>query len=132
MIRPLSFRIVFLASLILFACTGKQTTDKAEVAVLAPAVFKVKSVGHTLVDIRSPEEFASGHLQGAVNINYFDENFLTQLATFNKEQPLFIYCRSGNRTAKASPAIRASGFQKLYDLAGGIKQWKASGYPLVP
>jgi rhodanese-related sulfurtransferase len=80
-----------------------------------------------VLDVRTPEEFAEGHLERALNINFYDENFKQQLAQLDKKKKILIYCRSGNRSGKAMAMLQELGFQKVIDLAGGITQWKTEG-----
>ena len=102
------YKFIFLVFGIIttFGCNNKQPSKTAtqfgEINVISPADFKVKSQDHTVIDIRTPKEFAEGHIEGAVNINYFDKTFLEKISKFDKEEPLFLYCRSGNRTSSAS------------------------------
>ncbi len=78
-----------------------------------------------LVDVRTPAEYKTGHIKGAVNIDYFQSrNFKEALKNFNTEEPIYIYCRSGNRSRKAANLLSKLGFTKIYDLQGGILNWK--------
>ncbi len=84
-----------------------------------------------IVDVRTPGEFAEGHLPRAVNCDWKAEDFLQQMeASFDKETPLFIYCRSGRRSAEAAAALAKAGYS-VYDLTGGIEGWKAVGKPVT-
>ncbi|MDD3723689.1 MAG: rhodanese-like domain-containing protein [Lutibacter sp.] len=119
---------VKLAFLVLIAvlgisCNTKSQSQSDSITVIAPTEFKEKSANQTIIDIRTPQEFREGHIEGAVNINYYDNNFLDQIAKYDKNQPLFIYCRSGNRTSSASKKIADYGFTQIYDLEGGILYW---------
>lgn len=80
-----------------------------------------------LVDVRTAEEYEEGHIRSAKNINYFADDFLEQFSSFDKEEPLYLYCRSGNRSAKASKQLYEAGFKNIIDLKGGYKAWKAAG-----
>lgn len=117
------------------ACNNKQpsktVTQFGEINVITPSDFKEKSVNQTIVDIRTPQEFAEGYIEGAVNINVFDKNFLDQMAQFDKSKPIFIYCRSGNRTSSASKKLSELGFQQVYDLQGGIVNWSRNNQPIT-
>lgn len=73
-----------------------------------------------LIDVRTPEEFEEGHMQNALNIDFYADNFLTQFSQFDKEKPVYIYCRSGNRSGKAAKKLSAAGFNKIIDLKGGV------------
>lgn len=77
----------------------------------------------TLVDVRTPEEFAEGHLKGAVNINFKKRTFPDYINAISKDKPIAIYCRSGNRSGKAALIMQSLGFKDVYDLDGGFKAW---------
>ncbi|WP_456378566.1 rhodanese-like domain-containing protein [Lutibacter sp.] len=93
------------------------------VYLLTPNEFLEQSKGNIVVDIRTPYEFKRGHIKGAVNINYYDRNFTNNFAKFKKDQPIFLYCRSGNRTSSATKKLAKLGFLKIYDLKGGVQNW---------
>lgn len=94
------------------------------VTVVDQEQFKAyMAAGHPLIDVRTPEEFAQGHIEGAQNHNLYDANFIDQFKTFDKEKPLLLYCRSGNRSGRAAKRLDSLGFIKLYDLQGGFIAW---------
>lgn len=101
-------------------------TKTGEVHIITPAEFKEKSVNHSIVDIRTPFEFKRGYIKGAENINYYNRDFLEQMSKFDKNEPIYIYCRSGNRTSSASRKLSKLGFKEIYDLRGGILNWERS------
>ena len=73
-----------------------------------------------LVDVRTPKEFAAGHIQGAINSNYFDKNELISFfKTLDKSKPVAVYCKVGGRSAKAANILEEMGFKEIYDLKGG-------------
>lgn len=94
--------------------------------VIEPAEYKEQiSVEEDvqLIDVRTPEEFAEGHIEGAENINFHSEDFLEQFRDMDKDRPLYIYCRSGNRSSKAAEKLLGSGFKEVIDLEGGFLSW---------
>lgn len=121
--------LVFVGVLFL-SCSNSQQNNTA-IKVVSPQEFKQLSNQKTIIDIRTPGEFAQGHIEGAVNINYFDKNFINKIAEFNKNEPLFVYCRSGNRTSSASRKIANMGFTQIYDLEGGMINWVRNKNQLV-
>lgn len=72
-----------------------------------------------VIDVRTPEEFATGHLDGAVNINWEDPAFTDQVATLDKDGVYVLYCRSGNRAGQALDAMTSMGFANLTN-AGSV------------
>lgn len=76
-----------------------------------------------LVDVRKQGEWDNGHIQQAVCIDYFSRNFVDQFQKFDKQKPLYLYCRSGNRSGKGARLLSQEGFTKIYDLEGGYLNW---------
>ncbi|MBT8280015.1 MAG: rhodanese-like domain-containing protein [Muriicola sp.] len=78
-----------------------------------------------LVDVRTSREFKGGHIARAVNIDYFKgKAFVDAFEKMDKTKPVYLYCRSGNRSLKAANKLINMGFDKVYDLKGGILKWK--------
>ncbi len=92
------------------------------------ALAKIKAGKAYLVDVRTPEEFDGGHLQYAKNINFNGTDFKAQIAKLDKHKPVYLYCRSGNRSGKAADTLQALGFHSYYNI-GGFEQLKAEGFP---
>ena len=84
-----------------------------------------------IIDIRTPQEYQAGHIDGAVNIDYYSPNFKEELNKLDKTKTYLIYCRTGHRSGLAMPIFKELGFQKVYELGGGITAWAAKGYPIV-
>ncbi len=85
-----------------------------------------------LVDVRTPEEFASGHLSGAGLIDFHAPSFQADIGKLPREAKILIYCRSGNRSGQALRLMESMGFKDAAHVAGGINAWKAQGLPVVP
>ncbi|MBC9795564.1 rhodanese-like domain-containing protein [Sinomicrobium weinanense] len=80
--------------------------------------------GKFLVDVRTPEEFAEGHIKGALNLNYDDPDFAAQWKDIDRETPVYLYCGSGKRSTKAAGVLDSLGFEKIFNLKGGYRAWK--------
>ena len=77
-----------------------------------------------LFDVRTMEEYNNGHLKGSVNIDFYEEELFNKFfKKVEKSKPIYIYCRSGNRSKKSSEKLQELGFVKVYDLEGGYKNW---------
>ena len=87
--------------------------------------------GAVLLDVRTPAEFAAGHLAGAKNLDVQATTFATQLAALDKTARYVVYCRTGHRSTVAGQQMLAAGFTKVVDLAGGITAWTAAGNPVT-
>lgn len=72
-----------------------------------------------LIDVRTPEEYAEGHLENAININWYDENFIDQFKDIEKEKTVYVYCKKGGRSSSAAELLNTSGYKDVVDLLGG-------------
>ncbi|MFH4967870.1 rhodanese-like domain-containing protein [Gaetbulibacter sp. M240] len=114
-----------LLTVTLFSCNNG--TAQEEVKDLSPEAFSEAITGKNvqLIDVRTPDEYDSGHIPNAKNIDYFNDNFQTSLKILDTLQPVFIYCRSGNRSGKSVADFKNAGFTKIYNLEGGILNWQS-------
>lgn len=105
-------------------CSSSASTDTASTS-------QVDVANAALIDVRTPAEFASGHLEGASNIDVQSADFAAQVAQLPKDAPYVVYCRSGNRSTDAIAQMESLGFTNL--LNGGSVQEAASitGKPVV-
>jgi rhodanese-related sulfurtransferase len=101
--------------------------DTTVIASVSAQEFTEGLSQRTLVDIRTPEEYAAGHIPGASNIDFYDADFAEQFAAYNRSEPLAIYCRSGGRSGQAFGILEGMGFTNIVDLAGGIMSWERNG-----
>lgn len=130
-----SNKILLLTLLAFFAFTGislAQSIDSAKVVSVETFEKMSKKKKKTVIlDVRTPEEVAEGHLAGAKNIDVQDELFEQNIEQLNKNKTYLLYCRSGKRTAVAGAKMKAAGFKKVYMLDGGITSWKEKGKPVT-
>ncbi|OYU82778.1 MAG: thioredoxin [Flavobacterium sp. BFFFF2] len=80
-----------------------------------------------LIDVRTAEEFASEHIAGAKNIDWYQDQFNAEVQKLDPKKPVFVYCKVGGRSAQAADRLVSLGFAKVYNLEGGIMKWKAAG-----
>ncbi len=77
-----------------------------------------------LVDVRTPDEYAAGHIKGSVNIDIQDSNFENKISKMDKDKTVYVYCKAGGRSAKAQKMLQNMGFKHVVNLEGGFDQWK--------
>ena len=104
-------------------------------------VLHIQRIGNPIVDVREPEEFADGHIPGAVNIplGRLEIEVGSHPAVVERagephslrERPVVLYCLSGGRSARAAAALRRLGFSNPVSLAGGILAWTGDGHPVA-
>ena len=126
--KSIKWSMTAMVIILLTACGA----SKIETASLDAKTFAGKMVNmeYTLVDVRSPEEFATNHLENSSNINVNDPDFAKKAALLDESKNVLVYCKSGSRSAKAAVQLKATGY-KVYDLKGGILRWKAEGYKVI-
>lgn len=108
------------------ACS--QSYQKADVKEFAEFI---NSADVQLVDVRTPEEYAEGHLDGAINLNAESEDFVPKAKELlRRERAVAVYCKSGRRASKAAEQLAAEGYQ-VTNLSGGIIAWKLKGRPVT-
>lgn len=83
-----------------------------------------------VLDVRTPDEYRSGHIAGAVNVDFHAPDFEQQLAKLDRARTYLVYCRTGNRSSKALPVLARLGFARVLHLEHGITEWKAKGLPV--
>jgi rhodanese-related sulfurtransferase len=82
-----------------------------------------------ILDVRTSEEFTDGHIEDAINLDYYSETFRDELNKLDKDKRYLIYCRSGNRSGKALNIMEELNFREVYNMSGGILEWEAEGLP---
>jgi rhodanese-related sulfurtransferase len=119
-------RHIVLFAVLFSAFSSLKAQENKLVEVLTPTEFKeaIQQKDAQLVDVRTAREFEEGSIQNALNVDYFlEEEFSIAFDKLDKNQPIYIYCRSGNRSAKSAIRLQEMGFQKIYDLEGGFMSW---------
>src|SRR4051812_48931534 len=112
--------------LTLSSCTG-QTPNYATIPPVAFAEKINQTPNAQILDVRTPEEFASQHLDNAQNINWNGDDFAAKAEKLDKTKPVFVYCTVGGRSRKACDKLQEMGFKMIYNLDGGIMKWNAAG-----
>lgn len=120
----------FAAIILLAGCssTGSATTVNLNVSEFSQ---KITEPGVIILDVRTPEEFVSGHIEGALNIDFNSGNFANEITRLNPSEKYAIYCRSGSRSGQAASIMHKAGFHDVSNLNGGVIDWTNAGLPLV-
>jgi rhodanese-related sulfurtransferase len=118
-----------MASALLLA--GCSTSSSAIDLSVTEFSAKVAEAGVITLDVRTPGEFAEGHLEGARLIDFQSGNFENEIATLDKNATYAVYCRSGNRSGQAVKVMQDAGFMNVFNMNGGVIDWANAGLPLV-
>ena len=121
--------LIFLALFLSASLCAQVTVD-----VVAPKEFvkaQKKKKKNVILDVRTPQEYATGHLEGAILLDWRDNaNFVKEIESFDKSKKYYIYCRSGRRSNAAAKLMKSKGFN-VYDMQGGINNWCGQGLKVV-
>ncbi|MFV8366568.1 thioredoxin domain-containing protein [Flavobacterium sp. XS1P27] len=121
--------LLYLLLVLVFAsCNGQNSKEIKTIDSKAFAEKMAATPNPQILDVRTPEEFASDHIDNAKNINWLGTTFVSDVEKLDKSQPVFVYCKSGGRSQKAAEKLNELGFKTIYQLDGGILKWDAAGY----
>ena len=114
-------------SFAVLSCNGQTSKN---VKTIEPAVFAEKiaaTPNAQILDVRTPEEYVSGHIDNAANVNWNGTDFVAKAKALDKTKPVFVYCKSGGRSKQAAAKLEELGFTTIYELQGGMLKWDAAG-----
>lgn len=118
--------VIAMLTLSSFGCKEKDTSNITVISTQEmQSLLKMDQV--QLVDVRTPQEFKSGYIDNAQNIDFKSPTFAQDILKLDKDKPVLLYCKSGGRSAKCAEKLQQAGFTKIYDLEGGISRWKHEG-----
>ncbi len=113
---------------IITACSGQSGSQK-----LNPENFEKKlnaTPNKIILDVRTQDEYHNGHLENAVLIDYYKNDFKEKVSKLDKSKPVFVYCAAGGRSGSASKILLDLGFNEVYDLKGGFNAWSNEKKPV--
>lgn len=106
--------VILIGSFLFFIISCAQSKSKPITEVSQNELNNV-----ILVDVRTPEEYAVGHLENALNMNWYDSDFKEQIQSIDKNKTIYVYCKKGGRSAKAAKLLNSLGYKNVVDLQGG-------------
>lgn len=126
------FILFFSLALALFFTACKDKSVETKVTVISPEeVYEaVSNSEKQLIDVRTTEEYGEGHLANSRNICVTEDDFKERISKLDKNEPIYLYCRSGKRSANAAKILEDMGFTEIYDMDGGILKWESDGLEL--
>ena len=126
--KPLIIACAVFAASFGLAPAAEPVTVRPEAA----AVWLAKTPTAQILDVRTKEEFATGHLAKSLLIPWTDKDFKTRAAKeLDPAKPILVYCRSGRRSAEAAAALASIGFSTVQNLGGGVIAWQKAGKPIT-
>ena len=122
-------RFVFFSLLLIYSC---QIFESTEINEISDAQFtEIQGTDYILVDVRTAGEYESGHIQDAINFDFYSESFQKSILTLDKRASIILYCRTQNRSTKTANYLKENGYKEISVLAGGITSWVKNGNDLV-
>jgi len=132
-----SILLIVMLWISLVSCGQKQNEKSSDqdsastITLISPEELNKVNKDIVLIDVRTPQEYATGHLENSVNIDLRSRNFKELVGKLDKNQDVYVYCKVGGRSASAARTMEDMGFKKIYDLKGGILQWEKEGFKQV-
>lgn len=114
-------------SIFISSCNGQGSKNIKTIDAVSFSKEIVATPNAQILDVRTPEEFASEHLQQAQNVNWLSADFITNASKYDKSKPTFVYCKSGGRSHEAAEKLAEMGFTNVVEMEGGIMKWNAAG-----
>jgi rhodanese-related sulfurtransferase len=122
-------RALFFFLLLIYSC---QIFDSSEINVISDTqLIEIQDNDYILVDVRTIEEYESGHIQDAFNFDFYSESFQKEILSLDKSSSIILYCRTQNRSTKTANYLKENGYKEITVLEGGITSWVKNGNDLV-
>jgi rhodanese-related sulfurtransferase len=144
------FVLILTCITLLTGCSSTETNTEPKIAAISATTIqttivtnisaqeaytliqeKVDDPDFKILDVRTPDEYTSGHVEGAVNIDYNSNDFKEKLDTLDRSGEYLVYCRSGNRSSGAVKVMEDLEFTMIYHMVGGIIEWSAEALPFA-
>jgi thioredoxin 1 len=127
-----SIPFLLLICLLLPACAQKNNSISVKNLSTEEFAKQISSNSSKIIlDVRTPEEFAQNHIEGAVNMNINGDDFEAEISRLDTSLPLFVYCLSGNRSGRAAAILVEKGYPAVYNMDGGMSRWNGENRPVV-
>ena len=118
-------RIAILSLILAFSCVY---LSPAEINFISDSdLIEMQEIEYILLDVRTPDEFSSGFIKKAKNLDFYSETFQNDLLSIDKSLAVVLYCRTNNRSTKTANILKENGFKEISVLEGGITDWVKNG-----
>ena len=118
-------RIVVLSLIFIFSC---ELLNSPDFNIISESDFvEIQGSDYTLIDVRTQDEFDLGHIDSAINLDFYSETFQNDILSLPKNETIVLYCRTNNRSSKTANILKENGFKEISVLEGGITEWVKNG-----
>ncbi|WP_373538359.1 rhodanese-like domain-containing protein [Chamaesiphon sp.] len=124
-----SIPFIVIINRVIVSATIDRTTDNITPQIAAQLIQQQSNKRSLVIlDVRTPQEYANGHLDRAVNVDFYRPEFRQAIDRLERQKTYLIYCHSGVRSSRSIHLMRAMGFKQVYNLEGGIRRWQQAGF----
>ena len=118
-------RIVILFLIFIFSC---ELLISPEINIISESDFiELQNSGYTLIDVRTQDEFDLGHINSAINLDFYSDTFKNDILSLPKNETIVLYCRTNNRSSKTATILKENGYRDVLVIKGGITEWVKNG-----
>ena len=118
-------RIVVLSLIFIFSC---ELLNSPEINIISESDFvEILDSDYTLIDVRTQDEFDLGHIDSAINLDFYSETFQNEILSLRKNEKIVLYCRTNNRSSKTATILKENGYKDISVIRGGITEWVKNG-----
>ena len=118
-------RVVILSLVFVFSCELINTT---EISMISESDFvEIQDSDYILIDVRTKDEFDLGHIDSAINLDFYSDTFQNDILSLPRNETIVLYCRTNNRSTKTANILKENGFKEISVLEGGITNWVKNG-----
>lgn len=118
-------RIAILSLILVFSC---ELLSSPETNIISESDFiELKDSEYILIDVRTQDEFDSGHINSAINLDFYSNTFKNDILSLPKNETIVLYCRTNNRSSKTATILQENGYRDILVIKGGITEWVKNG-----
>ena len=118
-------RVVILSLVFVFSCELINTT---EISMISESDFvEIQDSDYILIDVRTQDEFDLGHIDSAINLDFYSDTFQNEILSLPKNEKIVLYCRTNNRSSKTAAILKQNGYRDILVISGGITEWVKNG-----
>ena len=118
-------RVVILSLVFVFSC---ELLNTPEINIITESDFiELHDSDYTLIDVRTQDEFDLGHIDSAINLDFYSESFQNDILSLPKNETIVLYCRTNNRSTKTANILKENGYIEILVIRGGITEWVKKG-----
>ena len=118
-------KFVVLSLIFIFSC---ELLNSHEINLISESDFvEIQDSDYTLIDVRTQDEFDLGHIDSAINLDFYSDTFQNEILSLPKNEKIVLYCRTNNRSSKTATILKENGYKDILVLRGGITEWVKNG-----